>query len=147
MNYQDIDGADTYFETRLFSEPWTIATTLNKTAALTMATKAIDNLKYDSKKVDPDQANEFPREPNTTVPQAIKDACCEIALTLLDGNDPNEAAENLSVERRSFSGVSTTYNTDIGKPWVSAGILSKVAWNLLVPYMADHKKILVRRGS
>jgi hypothetical protein len=75
--------ADQYFATRLYADAWTGATELDKQKALETASRQIDRLPLKGRKTDTAQIMAFPRYPDTEVPQAVKDACCEQALFLL----------------------------------------------------------------
>ena len=101
--YLDETEAQTYFDTVLFTNVWDSATSEERLKALLMATRIIDRLNYFGSKVSESQEHQFPRTDgsnyDSTVPQQIKDACCEIALALLDGVDVNIERENLSVSK------------------------------------------------
>lgn len=151
-SYIDIIGADAYFAGRLYSEAWTSATPENKEKALKQATKAIDRQPLKGRPVNLTQALAFPRcyfvpgaPPSqyrfdllpgwwceTEVPQAVKDACCEEALALLErGNSQRRKLQQEGVQSASIGGVSETYVPGSGK-----GLLSMEAQELLKPYLA-----------
>lgn len=62
--YGTVAKADTYFLTERFdlNQLWAGETDQNKTAAMNMATRAIDNLNFTGDKNDAGQSLEFPRE-------------------------------------------------------------------------------------
>jgi hypothetical protein len=129
----------------MFAESWDRALTAAKTKALAHATNIIDSLAYIGKKTDPNQVNEFPRDPGTTVPQDVKDATSEIALALLDGIDPEREREAISLESQGYSSARSTYNRNFVQAHVSAGVPSASAWNLLRKYIKDVQDFKIRR--
>ena len=94
------------------------------------------------------QELEFPRGADTTVPEAIRRACYEIAHTLLDGKDPELELENLGIESQGYSSVRTTYSrTHVPVEHIVNGVPSATAWRLLVPFLRDSDAIRVSRVS
>lgn len=158
--YVSIAEAAIYFENILNTDAWDEATTTNKTKAIYMATRAIDQLNFQGRPTQQalDNGNQFPRgsgggisDPvspwadDTTVPQDIKDACCEEALSLLKGNDPEENLKNTKVQSEAYSSVRVNYQTDAPHPHEISGITSVRAWFLLLPYLRDKRNIQIRR--
>lgn len=87
-SYIDADGADAYFEDRLYADEWTDASGDDKDKALLMARRVLDRQSYFGARTSDDQLLAWPRtditDVNTaTVPQAIIDAQCELALAFL----------------------------------------------------------------
>lgn len=146
-NYATAAEGDTYFSTRLRTAPWDDATSNEQERALTMATKIIDQLNYLGTKTDDAQDNQFPRDDDTDVPQAIKDACCEIALALLDGVEPDKEYENAFKTSNSYGGVRTTFDGKAVPDYVIAGVPSFSAWKLLLPFLRDPRAIRLRRAD
>lgn len=145
--YMTVLEGDTYFQTRLNSTPWTSASTADKTAALTMATEAIDRLNYLGSKTDSSQVNQFPRDADTAVPDDIKKASAEIALALLDGFDIELEFEQLNMVSQGYSNVRSTYDRSSPPVHIVAGIASSVAWRYLLPYLRDVNTFTVNRVS
>lgn len=137
--------AETYFAAKVQTAPWDNAAIELRDKALLEATKIINRLRYVGTKTSDDQDNQFPRNGNVSVPQAVKDACAEIALALLSGYDTNKEIENLSVVSEGYSNVKTTYDRAFALEHQSAGVPSPVAWLLLKPYMADVQGIALIR--
>jgi len=95
--YADVADGDGYFEGHLYAAAWTAATTLQKTAALVMATRVIDaEYQFNGARAVEGQALQWPREncpdpdgaaatvlPNNNVPKVVIDANCEMARELL----------------------------------------------------------------
>ena len=117
-----------------------------KYKALVMASDAIDRLAFRGTKTDEDQDREFPRFDATTPPLDIKKACAEEALSLLQGNDPNEMLNGTRAASKSFDGASISYDNKTALAHISAGITSAVAWSLLFPYLRDIRSIRFDRG-
>lgn len=99
VSYIDLTEANEYFGGRLHADAWTAATDADKEKALNMATRAIDRLPLKGCKTEDDQANQFPRHPDEEIPQAVKDACCEEALALLErGNNQRHKLQQEGVQ-------------------------------------------------
>lgn len=144
-SYANISYADDYFATRLFTEVWDDALDDDRTKALTMATRIIDRLNFVGEKADAAQEFQFPRGSDTDVPRDIKQACCEIALALLDGVDPDKEFENLFVTSNAFGGVRTSFDRPPVPGHTAAGVPSQTAWRLLFPYLRDPGVMTLRR--
>ncbi len=132
MVYVTLEEANTYFESRLHAEAWTNASDTDKQKALEMATRAIDRTPLKGVKASWDQAHQFPRYPDTEVPQAVKDACCEEALAILErGNSQRRRLQQEGVQSFSVGGLTETY-------WPGArgrGLISEEARELLRPWL------------
>jgi hypothetical protein len=93
-SYADVSDSNSYHETRLHSDDWTNAGSEDQEAALVWATSLLDDLvDWNGRKWKEDQALDWPRSSVMTdegysvdvdeIPQAIVDATCELARTLL----------------------------------------------------------------
>jgi len=144
--YATYTEGDTYFGEQLNVTAWTGAEDADKTKALQMATNAIDRLNFRGEKAVSTQDLQFPRKDDSAVPQDVKDACCEIAIALLDGKDPELEYENLRMISQQFANVKSTY---VATPpeYIIAGIPSAKAWRFLKPYLHDHMVIDIHRVS
>lgn len=140
-SYITVADAQTYFDSRLFSDTWTNSTADDKAKALIMASKKIDRQPLRGKRIDINQAMEFPRmiysyEPrhygiynmnvNTkqynygpgwyiqeSVPQQVLDAVCEEALALLQyGGSKRIALQKQGVTAFNMGGMSETLKGD-----------------------------------
>lgn len=130
-SYVDIAEADEYFSGRLHSEAWERATETDKEKALRQATKAIDRQPLKGKKTDAGQELAFPRYPDTEVPEAVKEACCEEALAILEsGNSQRRKLQQEGVQSFSLGNMSETFAAGAGK-----GLLSQEAKELLRPWL------------
>lgn len=146
-SYLTISEAQTYFNTRLHTEPWDGAIDDQKTKALAMATNIIDRLNYEGEKTNEAQVNQFPRDADIVVPQDIMDATAEIALSLLDGVDPELEFENLAMITQQYGTIKSTYDRSINQQYKIAGVPSMTAWRMLVPYLRDSQGIDLNRVS
>jgi hypothetical protein len=146
-SYSTLAEADSYFEQRLHSQPWYDATNEDKIKALITATRIIDTLRFSSRKVNYDQATEFPRIDFNPIPEDIKSANNEIAFALIDGSDPESDYRSLRVTSRRYSSVGTNYDTRTTPLNVLVGVPSLTAWNLLQPYLAQSMSVNLHRVS
>jgi hypothetical protein len=130
-SYIDIDGADEYFAGRLHAESWGQADDETKEKALRQATKTIDRQPLRGRKTETGQALAFPRYPDTEAPEAVKEACCEEALALLErGNSQRRKLQQEGVQSFTAGNISETYMPGAGK-----GLLSQEAKELLRPWL------------
>jgi hypothetical protein len=94
-SYLTVSEADSYFADRLNAAEWTVATTGDKEKALIMAARQIDRLSFMGSITSTSQSMAWPRTgvadregrpvSSTVVPQEVKDAQAETALSLLRG--------------------------------------------------------------
>lgn len=147
--YLTIDQAQAYFDTILYTSDWDNASSGDKNKALTMATRAIDSLRYIGDRTEGaiTSGNQFPRGTDTTVPQAVLDAVCEEALAILDGNPINEDFADLRVVSERMSGVTTSYDSHNQPMHTLSGLKSRKAYTLIQPWLIDHKSFRMQRVS
>ena len=130
-SYCTIEYADEYFAGRLHAESWSGAANSIKEKALKQATRAIDRQRLKGNKTNPSQPLAFPRYPDTEIPEAVKEACCEEALALLErGNSQRWKLQQEGVQSFSLGNMSETYTPGAGK-----GLLSQEAKELLRPWL------------
>jgi len=166
--------ADEYFEDRLRESPWSTASASDKEKALIAARRLIDGLSYKGYKhtvyevmeqweegVDLDddklteiraaesaQSNEFPRGPDSVVPEDIRTAQYEIAHSLLDNKDPELELETLAVSSQTYGSVKTVYQREqLPLEHLINLIPNAVAWRRLRPYLRDGDTINLSRVS
>lgn len=157
--YVDILEAQAYFDdVRMNAEAWYNSNSDQQLKALKNATLMIDRLNFKGAKVNVSQVREFPRIAGrrrsehvvylvpVEIPDDIKIACCELALTLLDGVDPDLEEEDLGSITEAYATVRVTSDPTIRKDHVKAGIPSTQAWKHLVPYLNDPMELHVTRG-
>jgi hypothetical protein len=124
--------AELYFKERLWIEPWEEATDREKEKALVMGTQILQRLALSVFE---------------TVPQDLKNAICEIALSLLDGKQPDLEYENLNLTTSNYGGVRSTYDRTIPMEHLEAGVPSISAWRLIRPYLDVSRGIRLSRAS
>jgi hypothetical protein len=130
-SYIDIDGADEYFAGRLHAESWGGANSETKEKALRQATREIDRQPLTGRKTETSQTLAFPRYPDTEIPEAVKEACCEEALALLErGNSQRRKLQQEGVQSFTLGNMSESYAAGAGK-----GLLSQEAKELLKPWL------------
>lgn len=173
MSYCTVEEATTYFEGRLHTEAWDnlqdtqaqdevlpdpdadppiagspaveFAYNPLKQKALTHATRILERLNYAGDKTAAGQEFQFPRYPDTEIPQDVKDACAELALSLLDGVDPDLEFENLRLTQQSMGSAKSTYDRSSAVEHIAAGVPSVAAWRLIRPYLRDPYSIELAR--
>ena len=130
-SYCTIEYADEYFQNRLHAESWGQADESTKEKALKQATRAIDRQLLRGRKTNPEQELAFPRYPDTEVPEAVKEACCEEALALLErGNSQRRKLQQEGVQSFTLGSMSESYVAGAGR-----GLLSQEAKELLKPWL------------
>lgn len=142
-NYVDASGGDEYFASRVGSDAWDDSEPSDKEKALGHATKIIDRLNYAGTPATADNA--FPRTGYEDVPTEIKDACCEIALALLDGINPELELENLMQVQSGYANLKTTFDRSQLPEHILAGVPSSTAWRLLKPWIVDSRSLKLTR--
>jgi hypothetical protein len=146
--YGSLAGASRYFSEQIYGQLWEVTPPDNQEKALITATRAIDNLRFAGRKTDLVQPLEYPRNGDTEVPQNIQRACYEEALARLNGIDPDTEYGNLNVTSRVFGlRVRTDYDVRTAPAHIVAGIGSKRAWDLLIPYLDPARGVTLRRRS
>ena len=147
-SYISVNDAQDYFDTRLNSEAWdehTVSGDNSQEKALAQATRIIDRLNSQGNNSDSEQANQFPRSGDSVVPEDIEIACCEIALALLDGVDPDIEMENLSMTSEAYGQTRINYDRSGAAEHILAGVPSATAWRYLKPYLRDSRYVLLSR--
>lgn len=137
-SYIDIDGADEYFAGRLHAESWSGADSETKEKALKQATREIDRQPLTGRKATDTQALAFPRYPDAEIPEAVKEACCEVALALLErGNSQRRKLQQEGVQSFTLGNMSESYAAGAGR-----GLLSQEARELLQPWLLGAVNII-----
>ena len=145
--YGSIALANIYFDERLNTRVWEVAVPGDRAKALIMATRAIDRLNFVGEKTLEAQELQFPRETDTTIPDAVLHATYECAIAFLDGVDMELEQANLGVTSDAYSGARTTYDLHHTQDHIRSGIPSPQAWQLLIPYLRDPREVTVSRVS
>ena len=136
--YMTTEEAETYFAGRLHAESWGETSDADKEKALRQATKEIDRQLLKGRKATDTQELAFPRHPDTEVPEAVKEACCEIALALLErGNSQRRRLQQEGVQSFTLGNMSETFAAGAGK-----GLLSQEAKELLRTWLMGAVNII-----
>ena len=137
-SYIDIEEANEYFAGRLHAESWGETSDADKEKALRQATKEIDRQLLKGRKATDTQELAFPRYPDEEVPETVKEACCEIALALLErGNSQRRKLQQEGVQSFTLGNMSETY-----APVAGRGLISQEAKELLRPWLLGGVNII-----
>jgi hypothetical protein len=137
-SYIDTEEANEYFAGRLHAERWGETDNSTKEAALKQATRTIDRQLLKGRKATDTQELAFPRYPDEEVPEAVKEACCEEALAMLErGNSQRRKLQQEGVQSFTLGSVSETYAPGGGR-----GLLSQEAKELLRPWLLGGVNII-----
>jgi len=137
-SYCTIEYADEYFNNRLHAESWGQADDETKEKALRQATKEIDRQLLKGRKATDTQELAFPRYPDEEVPEAVKEACCEEALAILErGNSQRRRLQQEGVQSFTLGNMSETYAPGAGR-----GLISQEAKELLRPWLLGGVNII-----
>lgn len=92
------------------------------------------------------QALEFPRGADTTVPEPIRIAQYELAMSLLDGVDPQLELENLAVTAQGHAEVRTHFERNMVPIEHLINLVpNSLAWSLLKPFLRDDQAVKLSR--
>lgn len=147
MSYVDVAYADEYVATHFLSTDeqrlnWEALDNNDKEVLLQRSFESIECLPFVGRKTDPDQPNAFPRCPFEEVPEAVKHAQVENAVTLSDSSASEDAAfyeklwqygvESYSIGNLSERTSSGAWGRNVA---ASSGVMSAKATNLLKPFL------------
>lgn len=139
LQWATVLEGETYFQSRMHTAAWDIATVSERNVALQEATTRLNFLNFKTVIRDMLDADDIPLE--------IMNATIELALSLLDGVRPEFEHRNLSVEAENITGARTTYNRASYAPYLAAGIPSLMAWAWLQPFLARYRSVRLNRVS
>ena len=148
--YADKTYCSAYMAERLNSDAWT-DTAADQDKALAQATRAIDELPLVGTKQETTQVREFPRSvdsPTTTIPVEVQNACCELALSLMQGNTTEELTASVGVSGESVGDASISYEGERGAAAIlddQYGLPSREAFSMLAPWIKDQTQIDLTR--
>ena len=156
-SYISVDEADEYFLGRLGADFWETLDKSHKEKALVTATRKIDTLPFVGYKQNPKQPLQFPRFYYTScnltqtdfIPQSLKDAVCEEALTTLQYIESNsEEVYNGAIQDNyqtlKLGDASITYGGSNNSN-TSSNLLSETAKHLLSGLIKTGFDIQVQR--
>lgn len=147
IGYVTLEEANEYLKTHYLSEDplrlgWEDLLEEDQIVLLNRSFQAIELLPFAGRKLDPAQPNAFPRWPLQEVPEAIKWAQIENALTRSDASNEEEAkfyerlwtygVESYTIGNLSEKTSSGTYGVGGAQ---STGVVSAIANRLLRPYL------------
>ena len=147
MSYVDVAYADEYVNTHFLSVDerrfnWEVLDNNDKEVLLQRSFEAIECLPFVGRKTNPDQPNAFPRYPFEEVPEAVKYAQVENAITLSDSSASEDAAfyeklwqygvESYSIGNLSERTSSGAWGRNVA---ASSGVISAKATNFLKPFL------------
>lgn len=146
LHYGTVLGGDVYFSRQYKRDKWRTTSDGDKQKVLYQATQHLELLNFLGDKTDSDQLLQFPRGGDTVVPANIEYATYEEAYQIIAGKDYESELNTLGIQKQQFGPVSTTYmNNQSPMPFVTAGILSSVAWRLVSPYLRRAEEIQLIR--
>lgn len=147
IGYVSIEDANLYVETHFIStDPlrvlWTSLTTADQEVLLRRSFESLERLPFSGCKSAPTQTTAFPRFPNTEVPNDIKAAQVENAVSLADPATNEDAAFyqklwQYGVEQYKIGNLSEKTSSGALSNSLSAasGIVSARALSLVQPYI------------
>ena len=148
IGYVDLAYADSYVAAHFLStdelrETWEGLDEMDKEVLLRRSFESLESLPFSGRKTDPKQPNAFPRCPYEEVPEAIKNAQVENAVSLSDSAASEDAAfyEKLwqyGVESYSIGNLSerTSQGTWGRNATTTAGLVSAKATQMLQPFVS-----------
>jgi hypothetical protein len=136
--------ADTYLEYSLKKRVWN--NFQEQMSALVSATRIIMNLPL--KQATLTELTDYLNEvENSTIPEAIKEACIEIALALADGIDPEMEYRQLTKTTQGYGPLRQTKDTTMVEQYLAVGVPSLAAWTRLIPYLNIADIVVLERVS
>ena len=148
IGYVDLAYADNYVASHFLStdelrETWEGLDEMDKEVLLRRSFESLESLPFSGRKTDPKQPNAFPRCPYEEVPEAIKNAQVENAVSLSDSAASEDAAfyEKLwqyGVESYSIGNLSerTSQGTWGRNATTTTGLVSAKATQMLQPFVS-----------
>ena len=145
--YADKAYAAAYFADKIDGVAEWNAGAAKQDAALAQSTKQIDLLPLVGNKCDSTQIREFPRDVDdcaADIPIPVMDACCEVALALINGLTPEAIDSTVGIASENAGDAATSYTGERGDaaPFDDYnGLPSKTAVQLLAPWIVDSEEI------
>lgn len=149
-SYVTIEEANVYIQNNLLStDPlrisWEALPDEDKQVLLNRSATAINSLPYPGRKMYANQENAFPRYPNTEVPDDIKAAQIENALTSSDETQSEDAQlyqkmwaygiSSYRIGNLSESIGTASGNAGFSTSMLRSGVVSVIAQNILSKYL------------
>lgn len=148
IGYVDLEYADEYVSLHFLSTDdlrlsWEGLSDEDKEVLLRRSVEAIETLRFSGSKTSPGQPYSFPRFPSTEIPEAIKAAQVENAISLSDSDTTEDATFysklwQWGVESYTIGNLSESVSSGAwGRGSVAAnGIVSTKASSLLQPFIS-----------
>lgn len=109
-SYCTLAEANEYMSGKLYTEKWDEANETTREKALKQACRKIDRMAFTGRKETENQPLQFPRVPGG-IPEAVKAAQCEEALSLLEnGNSARAKAQEQGVVSLRIGDLSEEYD-------------------------------------
>ena len=152
MSYNTVEQADAYIAGHYLSsdelaQQWSSLSEDDKQVLLTRAHDTIDALPITGRKTDVAQPNAFPRYPEKDVPDAVRSAECELALSLSDEEANASLADyrkmvDYGIESYSIGNCSETLlSYSKNSIEIKYGLISPNAKQLLTPWLSGGYRI------
>ena len=121
MIYASVSEADEYLFPRPEFKRWVEFSEIEKEKFLETATIKIDTLKFNGRKTDISQENEFPRNGCEVIPKSVKYACIEEAYSIaVDENEERRKLISAGVTSFSLGDLSESYKESVDNFFLSA---------------------------
>lgn len=149
-SYVTIEEANVYIQNNLLStDPlrisWELLLDEDKQVLLNRSAAAINSLPFTGRKMNVNQENAFPRYPNTDVPDDVKVAQIENALTSSDETQSEDAQlyqkmwaygiSSYRIGNLSESIGTASGNAGFSTSMLRSGVVSVIAQNILSKYL------------
>lgn len=152
MSYNTVAECDSYATSHYLAsdenrKTWEALDELDKQVLLTRAFDVIESLPFTGCKTNNKQLNAFPRYPDKDVPDCVKNAECELALTFSNSAD-NQDLDNYrrmvtygiqSYSIGNFSETLLSYQKNSLE--IQYGLISDTAKRLLLPWLSGGFRI------
>lgn len=136
-SFVSLEEADTYLEAHLQATEWAVFNEEQKKAALISSTREINQLRFSGRKATTSQALSWPRTgiidydgfSVTGIPQALKDAVCELSIYRLTEDDRiagDFELENLKSVEIGPIKYTVNANTSVSIPPIVRTILNSI---------------------
>ena len=154
LGYVTLDEANVYIaEHYMGTDPlyaqWEALSDADRSALLRKSFQVIELLPFTGRKTDCEQPNMFPRWPDTEVPEAVKQAQIENALSYGDSESVEDqkyydklwkyGVSSYSIGNLSEKISSGSYGSGVGAQ--KTGVVSSIATRLLQPYIGGGYRI------
>ena len=143
--YCTLEEADTFAQSRLYSEAFTNADPNKRSMALVQATELLDTLKWKGVKTNASQPKSFPRTNlynldgvvvDSDIPSWLKRATLEVAINIIS-KDPNHTSFN----KLQIEGLSVSRDNSSNRNWYSSSVKQIVGQYVSNPYSVSTVRV------